>query len=113
MKKGFLWLRVIHGICSLYFVGCLAYLYYSVVYFKPNLLLAIAIISLGIEGFLVFILNKGNCPLIHIQRKIGDDKPFFELFLPHNLAKRAMPMFAVLTWIAVILLVLRYLVSGS
>jgi hypothetical protein len=65
--------------------------------------------SLGLEGFVVFVLNKGDCPLIYIQRKIGDDTPFFNLLLPAKLAKQAVPTLAKLTWVGVILLIIRLL----
>lgn len=102
-------LRVIHGFFALYFIICLIYLYYSVFFFKPNIFLAIALLSLGVEGFVVFILNKGDCPLIHIQRKLNDTTPFFELFLSKKAAKKAIPFFAVLTWAAVGLLIMKFI----
>jgi hypothetical protein len=56
----------------------------------------------------VFAFNRGDCPLIHIQRKIGDATPFFQLLLPRRLAKMAIPVFAALTVIAVLILLLRF-----
>ncbi|MBP7832400.1 MAG: hypothetical protein KA035_01380 [Candidatus Levybacteria bacterium] len=100
-------LRVIHGIFALYFIACLIYLYYAAIFSKIDLILLISVVSLGFEGIVVFILNKGDCPLIHVQRKIGDDIPFFQLFLPVKLAKKAVPFFAKLTWIGVALIMLR------
>jgi hypothetical protein len=106
MNKVFV-LRVIHGVFALYFLVCLIYLYYGAIFSKLDILLLIAVMSLGIEGFIVFILNSGDCPLIHIQRRIGDNTPFFNLFFPVKLAKQAIPTFAKLTWIGVALLTLR------
>lgn len=102
-------LRVIHGLFTLFFALCLIELYYAAVTRQTGVLLVISVISLAIEGAVVFIFNRGDCPLIHIQRKIGDDKPFFELFLPSNLARKAIPYFAILTLLAVGLLVVRLL----
>jgi len=104
-------LRIVHGLFAVYFIGCLGYLYYAAFAGRLDWLLILAIVSLAVEGFAVFILNGGDCPLIHIQRKIGDDKPFFELILPPKLAKRAIPIFAALTWTAVGWLILRLLLS--
>jgi hypothetical protein len=67
----------------------------------------IAISSLVLEGFLVFVLNGGDCPLIHVQRKLEDPVPFFRLFLPEYLAKKAVPFFSAITILGVILLVVR------
>lgn len=72
-----------------------------------NLLQVIAVLSLAIEGFLIFILNKGDCPLIHVQRRLGDSKSFFSLFFPERIAKRAIPYFAILTLIGFIFLGFR------
>jgi hypothetical protein len=63
-----------------------------------------------LEGVVVFILNKGDCPLIHIQRKIGDNTPFFQLFLPEKLAKKAVPFFAKITWFGLALLAIRLVI---
>jgi hypothetical protein len=82
-------------------------LYYSAIFSRINILLFISVVSLAAEGFIVFILNKGDCPLIHIQKRIGDNTPFFNLFLPPKIAKQAIPFFAKLTWIGVTLLIAR------
>jgi hypothetical protein len=71
-----------------------------------DVLLLVAIVSLGIEGFVVFALNEGHCPLIHIQRVVGDDKPFFELFFPPKIARKAIPVFAMLTWVGLACLII-------
>jgi hypothetical protein len=102
-------LRVLHGTVCIYFFMCLTYLYYVGITGVATWWLLLALVSLGAEAFAVFVLNKGNCPLTHVQRMIGDDKPFFELFLPPHLAKKAIPTFAVVTWIAIGLLLLRLL----
>jgi len=111
MKTSILLLRIIHGLIALYFLICLLYIYYCAILKIGNLLLDIAVISVLIEGVLLYIFNKGDCVLIHVQRKIGDDKPFFSLFLPEKMAKRAIPYFAVLTIIGLILLVARLVVK--
>lgn len=109
MNKVFL-LRVFHGVFALYFLLCLVYLYYAAIFSKIDIILLIAVVSLGIEGFIVFILNKGDCPLIHVQRRIGDNMPFFNLFFPPKLAKQAIPIFAKITWAGVTLLAVRLLI---
>ena len=103
-------LRVIHGLFALYFIFCLVYLYYAAIFSRIDEFLFIALISLGMEGLAVFVLNKGDCPLIHIQRKIGDDTPFFNLILPDKYAKQAIPFFVKIAWVGIGLLVLRLIV---
>ena len=107
MKTSILLLRIIHGFIALYFLICLLYIYYCAILKIGNLLLDIAVISVLIEGVLLYILNRGDCVLIHVQRKIGDDKPFFSLFLPEKMAKRAIPYFSILTIIGLVFLVIR------
>ena len=102
-------LRIFHGILTVYFTLCLLYLY--IVGLTGNVdrtLFMVAILSLAAEGIAVFTFNQGNCPLIHIQKKIADDKPFFELLLPSKLAKQAIPVFALLTIIAILIILIRF-----
>ncbi len=105
-------LRIIHGLFALYFLFCLAYLYYASIFSQINIILLIAVISLGLEGFVVFILNKGDCPLIHIQRRIGDNTPFFNLILPAKLAKQAVPILTKLALAGFMILIMRLLFSS-
>ncbi len=101
-------LRIAHGLFAGYFLACLLYLYFAAIAGVFDYLLVVAAISLAAEGIFIFVFNKGDCPLIHVQRKIGDDKPFFELFFPPALAKQALPLFAKFTWLAVALLLVRF-----
>lgn len=109
MSQSVIALRILHGILVIFFSMCLGYLYYSIVSGSYDELLKIAVISLGVEGILVFGFNRGDCPLIHIQKRVHDNKPFFELLLPKKLAKLAIPIFALLTLIPVIFIVAKYL----
>lgn len=111
MKRTVLALRIFHGVIALYFIGCLIYIYYAAVVGNFDLWLVVALASLAVEGFVVFVLNGGDCPLIYLQRRVGDDKPFFELLLPEPAAKRAIPVFAGLAWIGAGLLAVRFLVD--
>ncbi len=100
-------LRTIHATFAVYFIFCIGLLYYTVFTLHINLLFIAAMLSLAIEGFVVFILNGGDCPLIHLQKKIDDPVPFFNLFLPDYLAKKAVPFFTVITFLGVFLLIIR------
>jgi len=90
-------------------LSCLVYLYYAAVTSSYNLFLAVAFVSLAIEGFVVYFINNGNCPLTYVQERIGDKKPFFELFFPKKFAENAFKIFSIFTWIAVALLALKFL----
>ena len=102
-------LRIFHGALTLYFTLCLIYLYFvGLTGNVNNTLFILSIFSLAFEGVIVFAFNQGDCPLFHVQRKIGDNKPFFELFLPPRLAKRAIPIFALLTIVAILIILLGF-----
>lgn len=100
-------LRTIHGLFALYFILCIFYIYFAAFTLHINFLLALAIGSLFIEGFLVFVLNGGHCPLVHLQKRLSDPVPFFNLFLPDYLAKKAIPFFTGLMFLGLLLLVIR------
>jgi len=104
-------LRILHGLFALYFIFCIFYIYFAAITLTLSPFLWIAISSLLIEGFLVFIINGGNCPLIYFQRKINDPVPFFNLFLPNTLATKAIPFFSTVMLCGIILLLIRTLMS--
>ena len=105
-------LRFVHGLFAIYFIACIVYIYYAAIIAKADILLGVAITSLLIEGLLVFVLNGGDCPLIHLQRKLDDPVPFFNLFLPDRLAKKAIPFFTGVMLLGILLLVARLLPKG-
>jgi hypothetical protein len=108
-KKHVIALRIFHGALTVYFTLCLAYLFIVAATGEVNsALFTVAILSLAIEGVLVFALNNGDCPLIHLQRSMGDTTPFFELLFPPRLAKQAIPLFAALTIVAILVILLRF-----
>ena len=114
MKKSALYLRVFHGLVLAYFTFCLFYLYYvglsgNVV---SDVLFAFVIITVALESAMVFLANNGDCPLIHIQRKLGDETPFFELVFPQRVAKYAIQVYAGLGLIAMVIILLRFVVGA-
>lgn len=110
--KLILMLRVVHGMFFIYFLTCMVYIFYATIFLRIDTLLVVAMVSLFLEGFVVFVLNNGDCPMIYIQRRIGDDKPFTGLFLPPKFAKQTLPMFAKVTGVGMVMLVVRVLVLG-
>ncbi len=96
-------IRTIHGAITFYFLSCLVWIYYSVISNTPNTLAYVAAASLFLEGLIVS-LNHGDCPLGFIHHKYGDQKAFFELFLPKPLAKKAVPFLGVISLLGIGLL---------
>ena len=111
IKANVIVLRILHGAFALFFIACIFSIYFAAITGQWTVYLLIAITSLMLEGVAVFVLNKGDCPLIHVQRAMGDETPFFELLLPKQAAKKAVPFFVVVTMIGLLLLSLRFLLS--
>ncbi len=107
LKPAAVVLRVAHGLLLIYFVACIALIYYAAWYATFNTLILIAAVSLCVEGFAVFVLNNGDCPLIHLQRRVDDNKAFFAIFMPPAAAKQAIPVFALITTVGLLSLLIR------
>lgn len=98
--------RAVHTLLSVFFLSCLGYVYYAAVARRRGQLLWGAIGALIAEGTIVSA-NGGDCPLGPVHQRFGDDKTFFELFVPKAAAKRAVPFFAVVTLAGFAMLLLR------
>jgi hypothetical protein len=61
-----------------------------------------------VEAALV-LSSGGNCPLGPVRRRLGDETPFFELFLPPRAAKLALPVLAGVSVLGAVLLAARVL----
>lgn len=111
-NNSILLLRAIHTTFAVYFIACIFYIYYAMFTLQINVLLGVSIVSLVIEGMLVFVLNHGHCPLAPLQMKLKDPVPFFNLFLPELLAKKAVPFFTGLTFLGLLLLLIRVMMKS-
>jgi len=95
--------RTVHGLITAYFLACMLWIYYSAITNHPNTWASLAVASLFVEGLVVF-LNHGDCPLGTVHHRLGDQKAFFELFLPKPVAKRAVPFLGLVSVIGAVLL---------
>jgi len=82
--------------------------YYSGITGRVGLASYLAVLALLVEGIVV-LLNKGNCPMGMIHRRVGDPKTLLELFLPPRLAKKGIPFAAFVAFIGFLLLLFRTL----
>jgi len=96
--------RTLHGIITVFFLSCIIYIYYSGITNQKTTLAYIAVAFIFIEG-LVVTLNKGICPLGPLHKMFGDQKTFFELFLPKPVAKKAVPFLGAVAFIGFLLLI--------
>jgi len=103
-----LWSRVAHGLISLLFLSCIAGIYLGAWRGKADALTLAALAALVVEGVLVAV-SGGNCPLGPMLRRLGDETPFFQLFLPPRAAKLAVPILAGVSVLGAALLAARTL----
>src|SRR5512133_755965 len=100
--------RMAHGLVSLLVVSCIAAIYLGAWRGKADAVTITALAALCVEGVLV-LLSGGNCPLGPLLRRLGDETPFFELFLAPRAAKLAIPILAAVCMLGAVLLAIRTL----
>lgn len=100
--------RIAHGLVSLLFLCCIAALYVGAWRGRADTLTLAACAALGLECVLV-AFSGGNCPLGPTLQRLGDDRPFFELFLPPRAAKAAVPVLGAVAVLGAVLLAARTL----
>jgi hypothetical protein len=98
--------RSFHSLFALLFLSCIAYIYYCALTNRRDGWLWFAVGTLLLEGGVVW-MNHGDCPLGPLHHRYGDDKAFFELFMPKRAAKLAIPFFSVVTVLGIALLFVR------
>ena len=99
-------LRTIHLIGALFLYFSIGVIIYSaIVKNNPNIL-KYSLGALSLESIAI-VINKWDCPLHPIHKKLGDEKAFFGLFLPEKHTRKAMIFsiflgaFALLFWLSV------------
>ena len=103
----FYFFRFIHILIGTFFLLCLVYLYYSVLSNKVAFNIYLAFAAIILEGILLFV--KGACPVTELQRKYGDKKGFFDLFLPEGFLPFVVPVFSLLTILIFIIYIFKIL----
>ena len=99
-------IRALHGAISVFFLSCLAYVYYAAITRQRSRRLAVVAGALVVEGVVVYA-NGGDCPLGPLHKRFGDEKTFFELFVPPHVARHAVPFFAAVAALGGLLVLLR------
>ena len=100
--------RIAHGLVSALFLCCIAAVYIAAWRGRADGLTFAALGALGLECVLVLVCG-GNCPLGPLLRRLGDEKPFFELLLPPRAAKAAVPVLGAVAVLGAALLAARTL----
>ncbi len=94
--------RIVHTLIALVFIASIAAVYYSGIAQTIGIWFYLATGALAFEGIVV-IANRGDCPLGFLHRRYGDDKGFFELFMPKRVARHMIRFFGALTAIGYVL----------
>lgn len=106
-QKAIYIVRLIHSAIAAFFIFCIGILYYFALAEKSSPWTIWIIAILLVEGW-VLMVNQGKCPLSFFHRKYGDDKKFYDLFLPEAIAPYAPHFLGVATVIGIILLLAKH-----
>jgi hypothetical protein len=100
--------RIVHGLITAFFLACIAAVWAAAWRARVDVFTVVALAALGAECVLVLACG-GNCPLGPALRRMGDDKPFFELLLPPRAAKAAIPVLGAVAVAGAVVLAARVL----
>ncbi len=98
--------RLLHAAWSVVQLVALGHIWASAVTQRRHPTVWAGVALLGLEGA-ALAAGRGSCPMSARQQAWGDPIPFFELLLPPRAAKAAIPILAVLSVAAILMLVAR------
>jgi hypothetical protein len=101
--------RFIHSILAIYLTVCTVVILYAAFTVRLTNLFYLATVSLLIDGIIIY-LNHGDCPMEYFHYKFGDDKTFFELFLPKKIAKQMFNYYKIFIFSGYLLLAIRIII---
>jgi hypothetical protein len=96
---------IVHFFFVIVFAACVFLLYYHGINDTFDDILYLASFILFCE-IVALILNKGKCPLEHVHKRVGDDKGFFDRFIPKALIPYVIPISVIIIAIGFLLLYL-------
>lgn len=102
MKKIYAF-RTLHFILVIIFAWCIISVYYYGLTDTFDSVLYIAVGILFSEA-VALIINRFNCPMEYLHRRVGDDKRFFDHFFPSPVVPWVIPAVAGITLIGFLLL---------
>ncbi|MBO0320892.1 hypothetical protein J0X14_01175 [Muricauda sp. CAU 1633] len=101
------WIKLLHTLIWVFFVGIIFYVLYSGITGKINTCTWAGIGLVILEG-VVLLIFKMFCPLTILARKYSDsNKDNFDIFLPNWLAKNNKLIFTTLFLIGLVLVLTR------
>lgn len=100
-------LRVIHVLIAFFLSACLLYLYYVILTAAEITSYVWGAMAALLLEAIVFLALRRDCPFSMWQRKYGDEKGFFELFLPRQAARAAFPVLFIISAVPISLILWR------
>jgi len=100
-------IRFFHILITILFLLSIIYLYYAALTKRFSYLLFLPLLLLIIEAIFL-IYNNGNCPLKNIHERYGDEKGFWDLFLPKKFIPYVVKTLEIITVIGFIFLILSF-----
>jgi hypothetical protein len=105
-------IKTVHTAIYAVMVAAIFYVIYCGITGTLNVLLAVSIGLVGLEGA-VFFGNGRKCPLTALAKQYGDPKGYVgDVFLPEWLAQRTFSVFTSMFVVGLLLVVLRLLIPG-
>ncbi len=105
-------IKAVHTALYAVMVAAIFYILYCGITGTTNVLLAVSIGLVALEG-VVFFGNGRKCPLTVLAQRYGDPKGYVgDIFLPGWLARRTFMIFTSLSVVGLLLVALRLLVRG-
>ena len=99
-----IFIRSLHTLLAAFLITCIIYLYYCRIAGHIGFKAYVAAAVLLGEGLVVFVNNR-KCPLSSLQRKCGDEKGFFDLFLPAAIIPYVYTSHAIVASVGIMLLI--------
>jgi len=100
-------IRFIHSIVTIFLILSIIYIYYIAITRRFSYFIIIPVLALIAEAIFL-IYNRGNCPLMYIHKKYGDEKGFWDLFLPKRIVPYITLFLEIITIIGFIIVFLEF-----
>jgi hypothetical protein len=99
--------RLFHIIATIILIASIIYIYYVIFTRKFSYFLLIPLGLLILEAIFL-IYNRGKCPMDKVHKKYGDEKGFWDLFLPKRIVPCVVKVLDTITILGFIIILLEF-----
>ena len=100
--------RLFHIIATIILIASIIYIYYVILTRNFSYFLLIPLGLLVLEAIFL-IYNRGKCPMDGVHKKYGDEKGFWDLFLPKRIVPYVVKVLDAITIIGFVIILLEFL----